>query len=177
MKNLIMLIVTVFIIQACKVETPITYVNLAQYDKYNIDKDTNWVEITDTTRIYFNCLNSCLLPETNILLSDLEYKLLWDTTRVLYTNFLDSNPECKLFKPIDFNFEKYSIIGMLMRDGGHAKYINRLFLNKKTSEIIQIINHEQSDILNLICTPFFYKIPKLNEKKKVLFDTINGTIR
>ncbi|GAB1370475.1 hypothetical protein MASR1M45_05360 [Candidatus Kapaibacterium sp.] len=166
MKKLIILVfASIFtMFTSCKQEQP-TQLS-PNYDKHNIQNDTNWVEVTDTMSIDIKCLNGDLISHLKsfVIRDSIEYTDL-DTLRWNYF-------ECIDYELPTIDFTQYTLLGLNTRTG--PVLIERsVFKNDSKKKYLYLIKLKITNLDEiLIHNSNFLLIPKIPDNFTINMDTL-----
>ena len=175
MRNIILATIVVMIatFTSCKMEQPIA----VNFDKYAIQNDSNWVEITD-----IDTLNLCFGPSywgyenkmnhSILIHKEVEYKVLFeDAVSKTGKDFHLINCDT-VYQPTGVDFDKRFMI-MYQFPEGDCKFSRKIYLNKLSGEYLHLTEIELvsgNEILRTYTDNI--SLPLINNKAKVTFDTI-----
>ncbi len=175
MKYLIFILaIAVMLLVSCEKEQPTNF--SATYDKYQIQNDSDWVEITD-----IDTLNSCLGPaywirENNkyiIIKNENEYKTIFDdAVATLGKDFIIAKCDT-VYKPTGVDFSKRFIISYKIATGD-VKFTRKIFKNKISKDyfyLVSITNFSSNEILRGWGESI--SLPIINSDINVVFDTLH----
>ena len=163
---------------SCKQEQATIY---SPINKYAIQDDTNWVEVTDIDTVNI-CLGSfywnykSMVSHSIIIKNENEYKAIFDDA--LATTRKDFLPYCDtVYKPTGVDFNNRFMI-MYSISGGDSRFTRRIFYSKNLNEYLYLTTIEFRSG-NEILRGFSENIslPKINEDTKIIFDTLNINIQ
>ncbi len=159
----------------CQKEQPTIY---SLPDKYTIQEDTNWVEITDIDTVdvcfgpsYWNYKG--MVDHQIILHSENEYKAIFDdavatTGREFHLTNCDTT-----YKPTGVNFSE-RIMVLYSLTGGDYEFSRKIYYNKNLNKYLHLTTVKFLSY-NKIMRGFFDNIslPRYNDSIKIVFDTLH----
>ena len=150
---------------SCSEEQP-TKFNKITYDKYQIQNDTNWVEVTDTMSIDIKCLNGDLISDFKsfVIRDSNEYA---DLASLRWNYF-----ECIDYELPTIDFTQYTLLGLNTRTG--PVLIERsVFKNDSQKKYLYLIKLKITSLDEiLIHNRNFLLIPRLPLNFTINMDTL-----
>jgi hypothetical protein len=174
MKNVILATIVVMIatFTSCKMEQPIA----VNYDKYAIQNDSNWIEVTDIDTLKI-CLGNYwidkhLYEHQLLIKSENEYKAIFEDAKL--TSGYSFLPYCDtVYQPTGVDFDKRFMI-MYQFAEGDCKFSRKIYLNKLSGEYLHLTKIELISYNELLRTfTDNFSLPLINGNAKIVFDTIH----
>ncbi len=174
MKAIIILAMAVLLLVSCEKEQP---TNLsATYDKYQIQNDSDWVEVTD-----IDTLNPCFGPahwirhnnKYIIIKNENDYKTIFDEDVATFgKDFIIAKCDT-VYKPTGVDFSTRFMISYKIATGDD-EYTRKIFRNKFSNEYLYLVSITYLSS-NKILRGWGESIslPIINSDIKVLFDTLH----
>lgn len=175
-KSIILIISFTIFLVTCSKEQP---TNLSSnYDKYQIQNDSDWVEITDTMNINVLCLDPSLIYTGKVIMNDNDYRDLWNKSSgfiEMWKNLRHPDSlyaKCKEYTDLNIDFQRYSLLGFAIITG-IAETNRYVYVNHKRKEYLHLLHI--IDTSNYKRGDAYYKwvaVPKIPGDYLVKFDTI-----
>jgi hypothetical protein len=178
---LILSILMVSMMLACSNEQ--TTQSHSPFSLYQIETDSNWVELTDTIDVLneISCLSCQLIQWGVVFNSENDYHALWeksineypDDVGICYgKHFNRYSPKPQYISP-NIDFGNRSVLGFHYITGWPVKFNRHIFINDHLKEYLFTLDIRQPSIVNEIGSGYsqWTSIPKIKIDYSVLFDT------